>query len=482
MTRRSSISAPLRSERSSTEAIAPRSRRPCQLRHGTSAGGSDRPSRDAGACARKGTARLTPRRSLCAPGGARGSDGSGAGHEAGRGGVAGAREEVLEQVGDAGEPAHVDLGGRSGPRGSAGGEPGGDRARLELARPEHVDEAERAQAAGADDLLVARLRARDDERARARRENLADGAVAAHRDDVVGEPDQRLRVGDEVEDAQVVALGGEGVHGLARGVRHERAGDDDAGASLRQLGARERLGQRVAVLAAAQYADRHAAARQAQLAAAGGEVSRGGALRGAAVEVAGEADHPADVLGQVVLRGEVVDPRVAVDPDRVVAAAQDVERTRALELRLHAVRVVEDLAQAEHETGAHRAQDAEALAQFVVDAERHPVDDQHLGVERGERVAQGPGADPDGAGLVEADVGPAARAVEVGARRREGERLGALRQLEEGGLARSGDEPDRRRPGRGERMGDRDAAAHVAEPVLVVGIEGDSAHAKGYLF
>jgi hypothetical protein len=191
-------------------------------------------------------------------------------------------------------------------------------------------------------------------------------------------------------------------------------------------------------------------------------------LRRPPVEVAGEADHRGDIAGQRVLGDRVEHAAVAVDPDRVVAAAQRVERAGALQLVAGAVRRVEDVAKPEHEARAHRLQDAEARAQLVVDAEREPVDDEDVGVVRGEGVAQRPRAHAHRPGTVEAGRGAAARAVEVGARRRQGQGVGALWQVEQRRLARTRDEQVRRPARLREGVGDRDAAAHMAQPVLVV--------------
>ena len=110
--------------------------------------------------------------------------------------------------------------------------------------------------------------------------------------------------------------------------------------------------------------------------------------------------------------------RVAVDPDGVVVLAQDREGAGPRELGPRLLRRVEHVAQAEHQAGAHRAQHTEAVGELAVDAEGEAVDDEDLGAEGREGVAQGAGAEANRAGHVEPGVGAAAIAVEVGRRGR----------------------------------------------------------------
>ena len=235
------------------------------------------------------------------------------------------------------------------------GQPAREGAGGEVVRLEQVDAAERAQPPGADELLAARLDARHDERAAARGEDLAARVVAAHRDDVVGERDEGVGVGQEVEQAHVVAGADERLEALALLGGHERPGDDDAGRALGQPAAGERVGEAMAVLAAAHEAHRKAAAGQLEALA----TARVGAL-GEAVDVAAVAHHARDVGRDLVLDDRVVDARVAVDPDGVVVAAQDVEGAVGVPLGVDAVGLVEHLAHAQDELRAHARQQAEA--------------------------------------------------------------------------------------------------------------------------
>ena len=219
-----------------------------------------------------------------------------------------------------------------------------------------------------------------------------------------------------------------------RVVGHERPRDDDPGRARGECGTREGGRERLAVLAAAQDAERQAAVGEAQLAAAGHEVPARRALGRAAVEVARVADHRGDVGGQVVLGDNVEDVRVAVDPDGVVVLAQDREGAGPGELGPRLLRRVEHVAQAEHQAGAHGAQHAEAVGELAVDTEGEAVDDEDLGAEGREGVAQGAGAEANRAGHVEPGVGAAAIAVEVGGRGGQRQRVGPGGELEQGRL------------------------------------------------
>ena len=79
--------------------------------------------------------------------------------------------------------------------------------------------------------------------------------VAAHGDDAVGHPDQRVGAGQDADHAQVVAVAGDGVEPGDALRRHERPGEHDARAAGRQRRPREGVGEAGAVVAAVGQAD-----------------------------------------------------------------------------------------------------------------------------------------------------------------------------------------------------------------------------------
>ena len=91
---------------------------------------------------------------------------------------------------------------------------------------EHLDQADIARGAGADELLQPRPGARHDDRPLVEGQDLAERVVAAHRHHAGGALHQRPEIVGEGERADVAELGGALLEGLALGGRHERAEHD----------------------------------------------------------------------------------------------------------------------------------------------------------------------------------------------------------------------------------------------------------------
>ena len=191
-----------------------------------------------------------------------------------------------------------------------------------------------------------------------------------------------------------------------------------------------------------------------------------------AVEVAGVARHRAELAGEPVLGERVEDVGVAVDPDAVVAVADEVERVGAPPVGAHARAVAEHVGQPEHEPRVHPAQRRQARAQLVLDAGRQPVDDEGVGPERLERAAQRLRAQAHERAGADAER---ARALAAVVERGQHQRVGALRQPDEGGLARAGDQEHRAALG-AEGPRDGDVAPQAAEAARVLGVERDALH------
>ena len=252
------------------------------------------------------------------------------------------RRDLGEQRREPREPAEVDDLGRVRVRRDARGQPRAERRGGQLGRVQEVEHAGGGEPLGADELLDPRGDAGHDEHPAADVQQLADGVVAAHADDVVDAGHEGAGVVDEGQQPHLGARGDDAPERGPVGGRHERAGDEDAGRPRRQGHAGERLGEREAVLAAADEAEREPAVRQLlplrRIHAPGG-----------AAEVAGEPD-PAGQRGvERVLDGRVVHGAVAVDPDRVEALAHDALGVDRRPLAAGRDPVVEDLAQPEDE-------------------------------------------------------------------------------------------------------------------------------------
>src|SRR5438034_1814691 len=103
----------------------------------------------------------------------------------GLGSIVRGRDQLCEEVWDAGEPVEVDATPSGQGRRARAGKPVAQRRGRQVGGMEHLDETERLEALGPDELLAARLDAWHDERRFAERKHLADGVVAADRKSVV---------------------------------------------------------------------------------------------------------------------------------------------------------------------------------------------------------------------------------------------------------------------------------------------------------
>src|SRR5213592_4407714 len=74
------------------------------------------------------------------------------------------RDQLCEEVWDAGEPVEVDAPPSRQGRRALAGEPVAQRGGRQVGGMEHLEEAKRLETLGADELLAARLDARHDER------------------------------------------------------------------------------------------------------------------------------------------------------------------------------------------------------------------------------------------------------------------------------------------------------------------------------
>src|SRR6266513_3195492 len=118
----------------------------------------------------------------------------------GRRRIEGHTQELREETGDPGEPAHVDSAAAGRWWAEIAGQPRSQRVRGEVVGMQHFDQAEIPQALRANPLLGLGVHSWNDQRMLLERQHLADGVVPAHRDDPVGPIDEGRRIGDEFED------------------------------------------------------------------------------------------------------------------------------------------------------------------------------------------------------------------------------------------------------------------------------------------
>ena len=179
--------------------------------------------------------------------------------EAALGDVLERRAQLVQEHRQAGEAVGVDDPGQAARAPGAVRDPRAEGRRRERRHRQHVDGPELAQALGADALVGPAGGRRDDERAAVGGERLGRRVVAAHRDDLVGHPDQRVGPGEDTDDPQVVAARGRGLEPAVRSRVHERPGEHDPGRALRHRRPGEGGRQAGAVVAAAGEADADAA-------------------------------------------------------------------------------------------------------------------------------------------------------------------------------------------------------------------------------
>ena len=242
----------------------------------------------------------------------------------------------------------------------------------QLALGQDINCAGPLQGTGSDELLAARVLARDDQRRGGGGHQLAGGVVTAHGDHGAGAGDQMAEPGQVAmdDDPGTGARAQAGQSVLAQ----LRAGDDQVpmprwrchghgGPQQRQaIGAPTGGGEHVGLGGRARIGIE-------QLPSPGKVSGEGGPL------VQGRGDLPGD--------NRVVDRGVAVDPDGVDEPAQGIGRSQGLPFGGRSGRVVEHLAQSEHHLGVGdaSAQQAQRGLQFPVNAQGVPVDDDQVGFE-----------------------------------------------------------------------------------------------------
>ena len=295
------------------------------------------------------------------------------------------------------------------------------------------------------------------------------------------------------------------------GRRHLRSGDDEVLDAVRQGCGRGGAGERDAVSSAAHHRDDEGVVRQVG----------GGTHLAVGREETREAGLRHQLGGDLAGRDGVVDGAVPVDPQFVVEF-RDPVRTHGVPFRRGRARVVEHLAQSQHDPAVRfrLTIGGQRFVQFPVRSERVTVDDHEVGPERQERSRDDGGAHTDDP--LRGDVQPTRHIRAVGSalgvcgRRlrdrglgdgvvralRVGERalclggvLFLLRGLRDagdqqpvpsvgkgelGGVARTGHEQPRHRPAGvggqagGQGLGDREVASDVSQPDGVVRVEHHS--------
>ena len=334
---------------------------------------------------------------------------------------------------------------------------------------QHLRQPLRVEHRRADQLLLARANARDEQRGLARAHDLTDRVVAGHRHDGARADDQLRQVGAVLAQPDRQALG-QRAQAVDLGRIHERPGHHH-GLARQRLRA-DRLGdcgqQREAVVAGPGR-HQHVAGRDVVGAVVGSRRP----------DVADVDDRNVEALPPHA--GERVGRRAGpVDEDRVVVAADHLAHARA-PLAADVLGAVVDVAQPEDELARPRAraQRLERRLELAAQAQRELVDDRDVGLERegrGERDLR-----PHRTQLLDVEQQPrAVRPVGVAAADRELDRVGARRDREEG-LDRGAGQDQRRdvrvRAGQAARDGQR--AAQVAEPDHLVRVEEKSAGARG---
>ena len=198
--------------------------------------------------------------------------------------------------------------------------------------------------------------------------------------------------------------------------------------------------------------------------------------RGRTLEVSAEPRLFADVGRKCVLARRIEDRPRSVDPHLVVVPRDRGEIARALERVARRRRLVDDVADAEHDLHRHAAppKRAQRLDQLAVDAAGPLVDDHQMRGEPEDRLLEHPAPDVDD---FRRPARQERRAVVIGRVAIEARKLdviGALRDAERMDHRRSGDDQQR---GAGivgaERLGQEQRAADVTEPEGVVRIEQD---------
>src|SRR5437764_580596 len=313
------------------------------------------------------------------------------GHRHARGGAV---QQARHESADAVETAEIEALADGGWGAEVARQPRGERAGAERVGVQHLNQAQIAQALGANPLLRLRRDPRHDERVLLERQDLAARVVAAHGDHPVGPLDQRDRLGHEVQDADVGALLRVVAHPLALFPRHEGARHAHNGHVPGPVGLEKRPGQRFAVVPAAHETERDLARRQAfQHGVAPG---RGEVEAGPLVEISRVARLGRHVGAEPVLAHGVEHGRIAVDPYGVVEVPDGLQVGPVGPGASHRPAVVQHLAQPDHAARvAARAQAVERGGELARDAERQVVHDQHVGVEHFDGAADDAGAQGD---------------------------------------------------------------------------------------
>src|SRR6266513_5714495 len=146
----------------------------------------------------------------------------------GRRRIEGHTQELREETGDPGEPAHVDSTAAGRWWAEIAGQPHSQRVRAQVVGMQHIDQPQILQALRANPLLGLGVHARHTEGVPLEREHFADGVVAAHGDDPVGSINERYQIGDEFEHITARVPLGALEQALALLRRHVWPGHDQA--------------------------------------------------------------------------------------------------------------------------------------------------------------------------------------------------------------------------------------------------------------
>ena len=232
-------------------------------------------------------------------------------------------------------------------------------------------------------LLEARRGARHDERALVERDRLAEGVVAAHRDDTGGFRHQRLELLVESDRVDALQLR-RAIHELRLAFRlHERSEHQERRVRQQRIvlvGAQHPVDQRLAVAAAAGGDQDERAVGDL------GQARRRALRRHLAMQVAGVDHLLAHARRQRDAFERIADLRQAVNPDLVVEVAQRRHRFLALPFRLEEARLVHHVAQPEHQARAAALERLEGGQHFPPEADGLLVDDEQIRVENFGRV------------------------------------------------------------------------------------------------